>query len=204
MQETVRSIADVDMKPNVTDLRHLAAKRMKVAVLSDTHGLVDPRIGEIVSESTLAVHAGDIGSAAVLNELSPKIGRVMAVRGNNDITANWHADDAHLLEFIPSVQHILLTSGTITVEHGHTVRDINCYEADLTDRYHEELRGRYPDSRVVVYGHTHRRVIDQAHRPWVINPGAAGRVRTRDGPSCLLIEISNDDWHIREFRFEPI
>ena len=184
------------MKSNVTDLRHLTANPIQIAVLSDTHGMVDPRISDLVSKSTLAIHAGDIGSASVLNELSPKIGKVVAVRGNNDNASNWNSSESYLLEFIPLVQHILLTSGTISVEHGHTVSNAS--------RYHEELRVRHPDSRLVVYGHTHHRVIDQEQRPWVINPGAAGRVRTHGGPSCLVIEISQDDWHVNEFYFQPI
>ena len=195
-QKTDRSRVNVNMKSNVTDLRHLTANPIQIAVLSDTHGLVDPRISDLVSKSTLAIHAGDIGSASVLNELSPKMGKVVAVRGNNDNASNWDASESYLLEFIPLVQHILLTSGTITVEHGHTVRNAS--------RYHEELRARHPDSRLVVYGHTHHRVIDQEQRPWVINPGAAGRVRTQGGPSCLVIELSQDDWQIKEFCFKPI
>ncbi len=184
------------MKSNVTDLRYLTGDPIQIAVLSDTHGVVDPRISDLVSKSTLAIHAGDIGSASVLNELSPKMGKVLAVRGNNDNASNWDTGDSYLLEFIPLVQRILLTGGTITVEHGHAVRNAS--------RYHEELRARHPDSRLVVYGHTHHRVIDQELQPWVINPGAAGRVRTQGGPSCLIIDLLKDDWHIKEHCFELV
>lgn len=177
-------------------MMHLTAESIQIAVLSDTHGFVDPRISELVSNSTLAIHAGDIGSASVLNELSPKMGKVVAVRGNNDVVSNWDASESYLLEFLPWVQHIRLPSGTISVEHGHKVRD--------TNRYHEELRARHPDSKLIVFGHTHHKVVDRKQHPWVINPGAAGRIRNKGGPSCLVVEVSENVWNIEEYWFRPI
>jgi len=38
---------------------------MKVLVLSDTHGFVDPNIAELARKVDLVVHAGDIGRAGV-------------------------------------------------------------------------------------------------------------------------------------------
>ena len=183
------------MKSNVTDLRHLDSCRIHIAVVSDTHGLIDPRISNLVSKCTLAIHAGDIGSASVLNELTPKKGIVVAVKGNNDTEAIWDQTESYLLEFLPLVQHIRLPGGTISVEHGHKVRN--------TKRYHEELRSRHPDSKLIVFGHTHRKAIDRTQRPWVINPGAAGRVRTHGGPSCLVVEISQNVWNIEQHSFGP-
>ena len=55
------------------------------------------------------------------------------------------------------------------VVHGHQIVSV--------ERRHGWLRERYPDVRVVVYGHTHRRCIDRSARPWIVNPGAAGRNR---------------------------
>ena len=40
--------------------------------------------------------------------------------------------------------------------------------------------------------------------PWVINPGAGGKTRTRGGPSCLILRCSETDWDVTEHRFsEP-
>lgn len=181
------------MKSNVTDLTHLASSRIRVAVVSDTHGLIDPRISKLVSKCSMVIHAGDIGSATVLNELAPKKGIVIAVKGNNDTETIWDKAESYLLEFLPLVQQVRLPGGTISVEHGHKVRD--------TNRYHEELRSRHPDSKLIVFGHTHLRAIDRTQLPWVINPGAAGRVRTHGGPSCMVVEILDHVWNIQKYRF---
>jgi hypothetical protein len=44
-------------------------------------------------------------------------------------------------------------------------------------------------------------VCDLETSPWVINPGAAGRIRTRGGPSCLILETSHSEWQVTEQRF---
>ena len=181
------------MKVNVTDLTDMTSSQILVAIVSDTHGMLDPRIAEIVAGCSLAIHAGDIGSSSVLNELSPKKGLVLAVKGNNDTEDNWDISESYLLEFLPLEQHIRLPGGTITVEHGHKVRD--------TKRYNAELRERHPESRMIIFGHTHRRIIDRTKRPWVVNPGAAGRVRTQGGPSCAVLEATGDVWNIKQYIF---
>ena len=142
------------------------------------------------------MHAGDIGSAAVLESLDSDQGKVFAVVGNNDVDWKWEVADAGVLKKLPEVQEIVLPSGTISIEHGHKVRN--------TKRYHDELRKRYPQSRIVIYGHTHNRVVDLNENPWVVNPGAAGRNRTRGGPSCLVLDVQEEDWQVSEFCFEPL
>ena len=44
--------------------------RFRVALVSDTHGHLDSRIAEVVGRCRLVVHAGDIGSSAVLDTLA--------------------------------------------------------------------------------------------------------------------------------------
>ncbi|HEY5790682.1 MAG TPA: metallophosphoesterase family protein, partial [Gammaproteobacteria bacterium] len=62
---------------------------LRVALVSDTHGHLDPRVAAIVERCDLAVHAGDVGGMAVLAQLQPRLGRVIAVRGNNDTPREW-------------------------------------------------------------------------------------------------------------------
>jgi predicted phosphodiesterase len=42
---------------------------MRLLLLSDTHGFVDPRIVALAQSADRVVHAGDIGAAAVLDAL---------------------------------------------------------------------------------------------------------------------------------------
>ncbi|MGH7347164.1 MAG: metallophosphoesterase family protein [Candidatus Rokuibacteriota bacterium] len=54
-----------------------------VGVIADTHGLLRPEAVAALARVDLIVHAGDIGSRALLDELGA-IAPVLAVRGNND------------------------------------------------------------------------------------------------------------------------
>ena len=130
----------------------------------------------------------------MLESLKLQSDLVFAVTGNNDDEFKWQSSELEVLNSLSDRQTIVLSGGIISVEHGHTVRD--------TRRYHEVLRKRYPDSRAVVYGHTHVRVIDQSETPWVLNPGAAGRNRTRGGPSCLILEAERQNWSVSEYCFQ--
>ena len=63
-------------RPPTTD--HLT-----VGVISDTHGLLRPQAVAALRGSDLIVHAGDVGSAEVLEELRA-VAPTFAVRGNVD------------------------------------------------------------------------------------------------------------------------
>jgi hypothetical protein len=54
---------------------------------------------------------------------------------------------------------------------------------------------------MIVYGHTHKRITDQSAEPWVVNPGAAGNVRTKGGPSCLILHASENSWELETIVF---
>src|SRR5919201_5712698 len=64
-----------------------ATGRIRIGVISDTHGLVRPEALAALAGSTVIVHAGDIGGTEVLDQLRA-IAPVIAVRGNND-TGAW-------------------------------------------------------------------------------------------------------------------
>lgn len=167
-----------------------------VAIVSDTHGLLDPRIATIVQQADVAIHAGDIGDASVLNSMRPKSGRVYAVAGNNDHPVLWPPGQTERLESIPEIAEFDLPGGSVAIEHGdrhHAIRPD-----------HQSLRDAFPHSRLVIYGHTHKMIIDDQKLPWVANPGAAGNTRTHGGPSCLLLTASESNWNIESFRFDTL
>jgi putative phosphoesterase len=168
-------------------------KTVLVAIVSDTHGFLNSQIADVIRDADIAIHAGDIGDAKVLEAMQPRSGRVVAVAGNNDHPVLWPSTQLQQLELIPQKANIDLPGGNIAVEHGDR------YNAHSPD--HQSLRDAHPDSRLIVYGHTHKMIVDDESDPWVVNPGAAGNTRTKGGPSCLLLEASKDSWTIREFRF---
>lgn len=166
-----------------------------VAIVSDTHGFLDPRIARLVARCDVAVHAGDVGGAHVLEALAPRGGHVVAVRGNNDTEQSWQGKQRRLLAGLPAVALLELAGGTLVVEHGHRV-------VPARER-HRRLRRRYPDARVIAYGHSHRQVCDTAGQIWVVNPGAAGRARTFGGPSALVLHAGPRRWRVEPVRFDP-
>ncbi|MBK1725045.1 metallophosphoesterase family protein [Thiocystis violacea] len=165
---------------------------VRIALLSDTHGALDSRVQEIVSDCDLVVHGGDIGRASILAQLQPRLGRVLAVFGNNDVARKWPEEDRQLLVHLPEWIRQPLPGGHLIVIHGHQV--------PARDR-HRLLRGRFPDARAIVYGHSHRLAEDLNALPWVLNPGAAGRSRTHGGPSCLVLTATAKDWKVETHRF---
>ena len=161
---------------------------IKVAVVSDTHSHLDSRIADIVRECDIAVHAGDICGVEVIEAMKPKSGEIIAVTGNNDPYC--HFSDTQLPESLT----FEIAGETIAVEHGH--------RHGMSKPSHESLRKAHPDAKLVVYGHTHKQVIDKEAKPWVINPGAAGKTRTHGGPKCLVLECStNQEWQIKAYQF---
>ena len=161
---------------------------MSVALISDTHGYLDQRIGDIVATCDAVVHAGDIGNAAVLKALKPRKDIVVAIRGNNDVTAKWPPEDSAQLTRLEDSTQLELPGGNLIVVHGDRHNPVS--------QRHQKLRQHYADARAVVYGHSHRLVIDDSEVPWILNPGAAGRVRTYGGPSCLILSATHKRWQL--------
>ena len=64
---------------------------VKVAVISDTHGLLRREVVAELRDCTHIVHAGDIVRESDLDELR-LYGSIYAVRGNNDLWQNGLSD----------------------------------------------------------------------------------------------------------------
>ncbi len=167
---------------------------VSVALISDTHGALHPEIEKLVRQCDIAIHAGDICDGRILDRLQPRSGRVIAVAGNNDHERLWPADQRERVRALPQVARIDLPGGIVEIEHGHA--------HDWMKPSHEDLRNAHPEARLVVYGHTHSKIIDDFRKPWVVNPGAAGATRTHGGPSCLILYASEQHWRIDSHRFD--
>jgi len=163
-----------------------------VGILSDSHGFLDPRVADVVNQCDYIVHAGDIFNAHVLEQLKPKK-ELIAVAGNNDYDSFWSEEEIDIVNALPNDDQLELPGGLLVVEHGH--RFGNHPE-------HEQFRDHHQDARLVVYGHTHHQIIDQDAEPWVVNPGASGKVRTHGGPRCLILHVSEDEWTFETFVFD--
>lgn len=154
------------------------AGRVRIGVVSDTHGRLDPSVIDRLAGVDHIIHAGDVGSAAVLRELS-KIAPVTAVAGNSDAET--------LARQLPDE-----ASGCV-----EGIRFIVCHDKGQLARRNLDPAAEGID--LVVTGHTHRASADWVDGVLYLDPGAAG------GPAWLrrtvaIIEVDRDglDPHILE------
>jgi len=164
-----------------------------VGIVSDTHGEIDSRVADQLKRCDQVLHAGDILSAAVLDQISPDHGELHAVLGNNDSHRTWPAHAHWRLADIPESVCVDLPGGLLCMIHGHQIWG-------QRDR-HAALRRLFPRARAVVYGHSHVRTYCDEESPWLLNPGAAGRVRNHGGPSCMILRASEAEWELEFLRF---
>ncbi len=169
---------------------------LRIAILGDTHGVLDPRVADVVSGCDIAVHTGDVGSRVVIDGMRPRQGRVVSIRGNNDIFAKWPLHEHDFLKSLPAEAELVLPAGRLVVVHGD--------RAGPAKTRHARLRRHYPKARAIAYGHSHRQVCDDSELPWVLNPGAAGRARTFGGPSLIILYAGVKLWRLETHRFAPL
>ena len=136
---------------------------MKVGVVADTHGYLDPRILELFDGVDAILHAGDFESEDTIVELDA-VAPVYAVSGNCDYLFYDRFPRQRLLEL--GGKRILL-----------------CHIYDNLGNLHpgilKELRERPPD--VLVFGHTHAVTNEVQDGVLFFNPGYAGKGTGRDG-----------------------
>ena len=142
---------------------------MKVGLISDTHGKLRPEVFEAFRAVDVILHAGDIGSLDIITELEA-VAPVHAVHGNTD--------DFDVQARYGERVEVELDGKRVVVVHGHLF-------ASPTP---ERLRNAFPHADVIVYGHTHKPMVNQIP-PMIVNPGAAGPARFKLKPSVAILEI---------------
>ena len=123
---------------------------MRIGLVSDTHNLLRPEVLAYLRGSDHILHAGDICSEPVLQELA-RIAPLTAVRGNND-RGPW----AQRLRQRELVQ---LGGATILVVH------------DIADLKNAPDTG---GAGTVVTGHSHKPRVEERAGVLYVNPGSAG------------------------------
>ena len=130
---------------------------MRVGLVSDTHGLADPRLPEVLGGCALVLHAGDVVKEAVLAALGG-IAPVTAVRGNCDAGTS--------LERLPETAIVPLGDLTALLVHDLGPRERPAPPAAaLLARAHPQI---------VVHGHSHRPGAVVVGATLFVNPGSAG------------------------------
>ncbi len=144
----------------------------KIAVLSDTHGLLRPEVLEILRGCDAIVHGGDINRQKILDELNG-IAPVYAVRGNND--KEWAEGLPETLSF--------------------TLYGIRFFMVHNKKRLPENL----DETDIVVYGHSHKYEEKYADGKLFLNPGSCGPRRFTQPVTLAVLEVMPDAcWRVKK------
>jgi uncharacterized protein len=151
-----------------------------VAVIADTHlprgtrrlpgACVDRLRG-----ADVVLHAGDVLTLAVLEELRALGSPVEAVAGNMDEPA--------LRALLPKERVVEVGGARIGMVHVPGPR------AGRQTR----LAARFPDCHAVVYGHTHMPHVERFQHLWILNPGSPTERRSSPHRSMLVLRVDGEE-----------
>ncbi len=154
------------------------SRTVRVAVISDTHGLLRREVVAEISDCTHILHAGDIIRESDLDELR-LLGSVYAVRGNNDVWQPGLQDLAGLLRFEIAGVKFLMTHDRYDVP-----RNLEGVQAVITGHSHRYSES-WPDGRL-----------------W-LNPGSCGRARFGGDVTMAKLELRDGKiLRVRRIDFE--
>lgn len=153
-------------------------KPFLAGVISDTHGLLRPRAVEFLEDADLIVHAGDVGSPEILEELT-EIAPVFAVQGNMDSGA-WALD-------LPDTEVVEAAGSLLYVLHDLHALDLDPAASGFS---------------AVIYGHSHRFSVEKRDGVLYLNPGSAGPQRFGKPVTMALLRIENRSLDVQKIKLD--
>jgi putative phosphoesterase len=160
---------------------------MRIGVISDTHGWLDPAVFEHFAGVDEIWHAGDAGNLEVISRLEA-FRPLRAVWGNIDGAGVRRATG----------EYHFFRAGTKNVLLIH----IGGYPGHYSPRAMELIRSLRPDIFVCGHSHITRVIYDKPNGMLCINPGAAGRTGIHKVMTLLRFRIEEDkisDMEVIEF-----
>jgi len=145
---------------------------VKIGVISDTHGWLDPRVNTIFAGVDHILHAGDIGYASIILELE-LIAPVTAVLGNTD-----HDIGYRVTEIVELAQKKILV---------HHIVNPWAWSETVQQRIAKD----HP--AVVVFGHTHKRFAETVNGILFFNPGYAGKPKHGTERSVAILHLDGPE-----------
>ena len=143
----------------------------RIAILSDTHGLLRPEVVARLKEADVILHAGDINTQAIVDQLG-SYAPIFIVRGNND--KEWAADLPHSLTCTVEGVRLFMV---------HNKKDVP-RDLDGVD--------------VVVYGHSHRYAQEEREGVLWLNPGSCGRRRFDQEITFTVMEAEDGRYRVEK------
>ncbi len=171
---------------------------VRLGVVADTHcpefvSELPPRVFEALHGVELILHAGDVNAATTLEALE-RIAPVVAVRGDHDRTLN----------DLPRARELSVAGKRIVMVHGDRSRMIeepHTLAWTLSLGYFHphgglprELKRRFPNADVIVYGHTHRPDIRRIGGTLLFNPGGVHQWTAETVRARLRHQVGWFEW----------
>lgn len=137
-------------------------------MISDTHGLLRAEAVAALQGVEMILHAGDVGDPRLLDELR-EIAPLRVVRGNVD-HGGWAAA-------LPATDVVEIEGHALYMLHDRADLDLDPVAAGLS---------------AVIYGHTHRPLIERRAGVLYLNPGSAGPRRFRLPVTVARLTVGAD------------
>lgn len=148
---------------------------VRIGVISDTHGILDPAVLEVFAGVVQIIHAGDIIDPHTLAELE-SVAPVVAVAGN--------VDPPELVERLP--REATGTVGGVSYVVGHKRKRLmkRLAAGDIGGGAAKQ----HPD--LAVFGHEHIPSAAWVEGTLYLNPGSASApYEEDDGPTVAIVEV---------------
>jgi uncharacterized protein len=140
--------------------------QVRVGLISDTHGKLDPRVFEAFEGVEHVLHAGDIGGIGPMWQLE-SMAPVTAVLGNVDLEVPGYTLGEQARVKIAGTQFLVI----------HDIRRL----------------GPVPDDvDVVVHGHTHVPFVEDVDGVLLVNPGPARRPMKDQSRTVAVLTIDGE------------
>jgi putative phosphoesterase len=153
-------------------------KERIIGVISDTHGKFDSNLPRLFKACDHILHAGDIGDLCVLHQLE-KLAPVTAILGN--------IDEGNLPPDFQLEQSLQLYGIHIFILH------ILGNPRHLNAPLRQKLEKMAPD--VVIFGHSHRPLLEKIGSVLYLNPGSAGPRRFSLPRSVGLLKVRGPEFN---------
>ena len=137
----------------------------KIGIISDTHGLLRDSVKENLKGCDFILHAGDIKSETILEELN-SIAKTYIVRGNID--KGWAT-------VLPVTLKIRLFGINLFLIHNK-----------------KQITKDISDCDVIIYGHSHKYEQEQKNHQIWLNPGSCGPRRFTLPLTMAILSIEDD------------
>ena len=137
----------------------------RIAIISDTHGLLRQEVIDALKTCEVILHGGDMGTAEVLEQLND-IAKTYAVRGNVD--GDW-------AEELPNELILELFGFQIYLVHNK-----------------KHIRKELSGIDIIIYGHSHKYEEKYVDGRLFLNPGSCGPRRFTQPVTMAILEIADN------------